>query len=148
MLFRLLTARGKIFVKWNYCRSAITEHMLQIMFRSTFCEIILRWMPQQTFDGKSIYVQVMARCRQATSHYLSQCWPRYMLPYGIIRPQWVEAKFCCLFGTKPLHIAMLTFSEFFFYRYIIICFQENTCPLSVHNVWLAKFVQVFNIIPN
>ena len=25
---------------------------------------------------------VMAWCRQATSHYLSQCWPRSMSPYG------------------------------------------------------------------
>ena len=32
----------------------------------------------------------MAWCRQAPSHYLSQCWPRYLLPYGIIRPQWVS----------------------------------------------------------
>ena len=29
----------------------------------------------------------MAWCRQATSHYLSQCWPRSMSPYGVIRPQ-------------------------------------------------------------
>ena len=32
----------------------------------------------------------MAWCRQATSHYLSQCWPRSMSPYGVIRPQWVN----------------------------------------------------------
>ena len=32
----------------------------------------------------------MAWCRQATSHYLSQCWPRSVLPYGITSPQWVN----------------------------------------------------------
>ena len=32
----------------------------------------------------------MAWCCQATSHYLSQCWPRSMSPYGITRPQWVK----------------------------------------------------------
>ena len=32
------------------------------------------------FDNWTL-VQVMARYRQATSHYLSQCWPRSMLPY-------------------------------------------------------------------
>ena len=32
----------------------------------------------------------MAWCRQATSHYLSQCWPRSMSPYGVTRPQWVK----------------------------------------------------------
>ena len=28
-------------------------------------------------------VQVMAWCRQATSHYLSQCWQRSLLPYDV-----------------------------------------------------------------
>ena len=32
----------------------------------------------------------MAWCCQATSHYLSQCWPSSLSPYGITRPQWVE----------------------------------------------------------
>ena len=27
---------------------------------------------------------------QATSHYLNQCWPRSMSPYGATRPQWVK----------------------------------------------------------
>ena len=36
----------------------------------------------------------MAWCHQATSHYLSQCWPRSISPYGITRPQWVNK---CLF---------------------------------------------------
>ena len=32
----------------------------------------------------------MAWCRQATSHYLNQCWPRSLPPYGVTRPQWVK----------------------------------------------------------
>ena len=32
----------------------------------------------------------MAWCRQATSHYLSQCWPRSLPPYDVTRPQWVK----------------------------------------------------------
>ena len=35
----------------------------------------------------------MAWCHQATSHYLNQCWPRSILPYGITRPQVILA--CC-----------------------------------------------------
>ena len=35
-------------------------------------------------------VQVIAWCCQAPSHYLSQCWPRSILRYGITRPQWVN----------------------------------------------------------
>ena len=41
-------------------------------------------------EDKSTLVQVMAWCRQATSHYLSQCWPR-SVSYGVIRPQWVNS---------------------------------------------------------
>ena len=48
-------------------------------------------MPQDLADDKSILVQVMAWCRQATSHYLSQCWPRYLSPYGVTGPQWDTA---------------------------------------------------------
>ena len=36
-------------------------------------------------DDKSTLVQVMAWCRQATSHCLNRCWP-----YGNTRPQWVN----------------------------------------------------------
>ena len=47
-------------------------------------------MPQDLTDEKSAFVQVMAWCRQATSHYLNQCWPRSPMPYGVTRPQWVN----------------------------------------------------------
>ena len=51
------------------------------------CELALRWMSLDLTDDKSTLVQVMAWCRPATSHYLSQCWPRFLLPYGVTRPQ-------------------------------------------------------------
>ena len=47
-------------------------------------------MPQDLPDDKSTLVQVMAWCRQATSHYLSQCWPISMSPNSVTRPQWVN----------------------------------------------------------
>ena len=56
-------------------------------------EIALRWMPLELTDDKSTLVEVMAWCRQATSHYLSQCWLSPLLPYGIARPQWVKSLF-------------------------------------------------------
>ena len=31
----------------------------------------------------------MAWCLQVTNHYLSQCWPKPMSPYGVTRLQWV-----------------------------------------------------------
>ena len=48
-------------------------------------------MPLNLTDDKSTLVQVMEWCRQATSHYLIQCWPSSMSPYGVTRPQWVNA---------------------------------------------------------
>ena len=54
-------------------------------------EIALRWMPLDLTDGKSTLAQVMACCRTALSHYLSQCWPSSLLPYGVTRPQWVNS---------------------------------------------------------
>ena len=55
-----------------------------------FCEIVLIWRPLDLTEDKLTLVQVMAWCYQATSHYLSQCWPRSLLPYGVTRPQWVN----------------------------------------------------------
>ena len=57
---------------------------------SISCGIALRWTLQDLTDDKSALVQVLAWCHQAPSHYLSQRWPRYMSPYGITRPQWVN----------------------------------------------------------
>ena len=60
------------------------------------CEIAQIWMPLDFIDDKSTLVQVMALCHQATSHYPSQCWPRFVSPYGVARPQWVK-----LFTLEP-----------------------------------------------
>ena len=57
---------------------------------SNSCETALRSMPQNPSDDKSTLVQVMACCRQAASHYLSQCCPKSLSPYGVTRPQWVN----------------------------------------------------------
>ena len=53
-----------------------------------------------SIDNKSALVQVMAWCRQAASHYLSQCWQRSIMPHGVTGTQWVKklyhyvSKFC------------------------------------------------------
>ena len=84
---------------------------------STSCEIGLRWVPHPINDNIlvnmiydiiwSILVQVMTRYRQATSHYLSQCWPRYLAD---ILPRW-EAFFMITLWTLPcsFRIIMLLF---------------------------------------
>ena len=54
------------------------------------CEITLRWLSSDLTDDKQTVVQVMDWCHQATSHYLSQCWPSSLSSYGITGPQWVN----------------------------------------------------------
>ena len=72
-------------------RKVIFQLILVIRGWSISCKIVLKWMPMDLNDGKSTLVQVMAWCRQATSHYPSKCWPRSLSPYGVSRPQGVNS---------------------------------------------------------
>ena len=83
-------APGKF--EWNF-RYVIFKWILVIDVWGFSYRIALRWMSLGFTDDQSTLVQVMAWCRQATSHYLSQCWPRSLSPYGVTRPQWVYS-FC------------------------------------------------------
>ena len=69
--------------------TAIFNFLLLIGIFTSSKDNALRLMPRDLTHDKSTLVQVMAWCHQATSHYLSQCWPSSMLPYGVTRPQWV-----------------------------------------------------------
>ena len=80
-------APGKF--EWNF-RHVIFKQILVINGWGISCEIALIRMSLDFTDDQSILVQVIAWCHQATSHYLSQLWPRSLSPYGVIRPQWVK----------------------------------------------------------
>ena len=82
-------APGKF--EWNF-RSLIFQIISMIDGWGISCELTRKWMSFDLIDDKSILVQVMAWCCQATSHYLSQCWPRSLSPYGITKPQRVKFK--------------------------------------------------------
>ena len=56
-------------------KSMIFTHIIQNSNSCTCYEIAPRWMPQDLTEDLSALVQVMSWCRQATSHYLNQCWP-------------------------------------------------------------------------
>ena len=75
----------------NEILNVIFKQILVIDGWSICCEIALIWMSLDFTDDQLTLVQVMAWCHQATSHYLSQCWPRSLLPYGTIRPLWVNS---------------------------------------------------------
>ena len=75
--------------KWNF-RQVIFKLISVTDGWGISCEIAHRWMLRDLTDDKLILVQVMAWCRQATCHYLSQCWPRSLSPYGVTRLEWVN----------------------------------------------------------
>ena len=72
-------------------RHVIFKQILVIDGWGISCEIALIWMSLNLPNDKSTLDQVMAWCRQATSHYLSQCWPRSMSPNGVTMPQGLKA---------------------------------------------------------
>ena len=82
-------APGKF--EWNY-RCVIFKQILVTEGSGISYEIALIWMSLDFTDDQSTLVKVMAWCRQATSHYLSQCWPRSLPPYGVTRPQCVNSE--------------------------------------------------------
>ena len=71
-------------------KNAYLNFVLLVDFITSSYGDTYKWMPQEITDDKSTLVQVMASCHQATSHYLNKCWSSSMMPYGIIRPQWVK----------------------------------------------------------
>ena len=70
------------------------------------------WFWKRLYFDKSTLVHVMARCREAPRHYLSQCWPWSMWPYGVSRPQ-------CVYICHPGRIRLFSKSKAF------KAFQEN-----------------------
>ena len=82
-------------------RHVLFKQILVIDGWGISCQIALLWISLNFTDDQSTLVQVMAWCHQATSHYLIQCWPRYLLPYGVTRPQWVEVIALGWTGLKP-----------------------------------------------
>ena len=70
--------------EWNF-RQVIFKQIFAIDGWGISCEIALIWMSMDFTDDQSTLVQVMAWCRQATSHYLSQFDPdiwRHMASLG------------------------------------------------------------------
>ena len=92
----------------HQCCQAACQFSKWLEYISKLCLIVKRqkilltclwriYVSQDITDDKSTLVQVMVWCHQASSHYLNQCWPNSMSPYGGTRGQWVKwtlRKFC------------------------------------------------------
>ena len=73
----------------------------------------------------------MAWCRQATSHYLNQCWHSSMSPYGITRCQWVSLVLCITDG-------LVTWFHFAHYSVVIMGMMASQI-ISVSKVYLTVY---------
>ena len=58
--------------------------------KMVFAVCLSIFLSQNTIDRESILVQGIVWCRLASSHLLSQCWPRCMSAYVVTRPQWIN----------------------------------------------------------
>ena len=87
------------------------------------CEIAHSQMPQHLTDDQSKLVQVLAWCHMAPSHYLHQCWPRSMSPYGVTRPQWVN-----LFNSHILY---------YFLFIEILCNNKKNIPWGIGLIYIS-----------
>ena len=76
------------------------------------CEIVLRWKSLDLTDDKARLAQVMTWCHLATVHYLRQCWPRSMAPFGVTGPWWLDTlrpeRNCYHFGGNIFKFVYLT----------------------------------------
>ena len=77
----MINSLAPLWFQWNFVW-IIFKLISVIGGRDMASEIVLRWLSLDLSDDKSTLVQVMAWCHQATSHYLSQCWPRSLSPLG------------------------------------------------------------------
>ena len=93
----------------------------------------------------STLVQVMAWCRQATSHYLNQCWPRSPTPYGVTRPQWVKTPNDCPAKMQSIFFIWRNFScdqaalQMAFSVCLSVCPSVTPFLLCSHHRIIMKF---------
>ena len=117
-----------------HLKTAIFNLILLIGIFTSSKDNALRWMPRDLTDDKLTLVQVMAWCCQATSHYLSQCWPSSMSPYGVTRPQWVKP-------SKPVVHTCITFQYSWQYEQIpIYCQISNISRIKSPNLHISHLI--------
>ena len=110
--------------EWSF-RWSLFKQVLVITGRDISSETAIRWMSLDFTGDNSTLVQVMAWCRQATSHFLSQCWPRSVSPYVVTIPQWVNLN-------KNLNRNPIFFKEIHW-----ICILQISCS-DLNVLWMLK----------
>ena len=104
---------------WMQFQKVIFNLVSLISIFKSLCDNVLRWMQWDLAEGKATLAQIMAWC-QATSHYLSQCWPNPM-SYGITKPQLMKSRPCNLFkGQVAIHFIQ----RYPIFRWVAVTWQE------------------------
>ena len=102
----------------------------------------------------------MAWCRQATSHYLSQCWPRSLSPFGVTRPQWVKPSYCNTFEDWVLADLIYGYPICKWVTHVLIIWQGTRIldltmvtrqhallwPFLLQNVWKSFIIYIWWVI--
>ena len=91
------------FVSWKQPSSMMISYLYNLNFTSQIMITFLQNIQTLPFyiDVAFTLAQIMAWCRQATSCYLCQCWPRSVTRYGVSRPHWLKEHWSGYNGTVP-----------------------------------------------
>ena len=85
----------------------------------------------------STLVQVMAQWHKATSHYLSQCWPRSMSQHSVTRPQvWGLEKAADISNIFRCILWNIQTKIIFWFNFLWSLFLMVQLPISKHWFWL------------
>ena len=79
-------ATSVITIYLTHCPLENLHEILDMLFQTDFSDW---WLRHPLWNCPNMNI-IQHWCHQAISHYLSQCWLRSLLPYGVTRPQWVK----------------------------------------------------------
>ena len=134
---------GDVAMNFNHI---IFKLLIQNSRLGTRCETTLMCKQLDLTNDKSILVQVMAWCRQATSHYLSRCWPRSR-SYGITRHQWVKK--VTYFESSPEHpdpfkIKIIRFASMASFLFTWLITDVSIATIFPDQIMLGLFLTKFS----
>ena len=151
VFFKLILGILPSWIFFIFSSTLVLTPSIDVVFElsmSISCLIGIRWVPQNPINGMSTLVQVMACCRQATSYYLSQCWPTFMSLYGISRPQWVDVLTALTISWSDFHhfqqIWKIWEGKYKWYHMFSVILTWQICYLNDSTaLWRRKTVSIW-----
>ena len=81
---------GNVYTGKTAVFTGLTHSALETSHRAFKNNLYLGISWGSVIDDKSTWIQIMAWCLQAPSHYLNPCWLRSLMHYNVSRGQWVN----------------------------------------------------------